>query len=76
MKDKKSVLEAIMNDVFVAGSFEDAMNILNTRLDEPNSPIRDSDKHMIKVKANQCQSLIKLQQYLANSYLRFSGMGI
>lgn len=76
MKTKTSVLKAIMDEVFTASTFEEAMAILNVRLDEPGSPIRDSDKRLIKLRAMQCEFLPKLQQYLANSYLKFSGLGV
>jgi hypothetical protein len=76
MKNKTSVLKAILDDVYVAGSFEDAMAVIQKRLDEPDSPIRDADKRMILIKSMQCQGLVSLQKYITNSYFKFSGMGV
>lgn len=76
MKTKTSVLKAIMEEIYTAPNYDIGMVTLRARLEDADSPIRDGEKRMIMMKAQQCEpSLPKLQQYLTNSWLKFEGMG-
>lgn len=77
MKDKKSVLRAIIDQVYVAKSFEEGMKVVKEHLENPECIIRPAEGRVIIIKAQQCDpSLSKLQQYLTNSWLKFEGMGL
>ena len=76
MKDKKSVLRAILDGVYVAKSFEEGMKIVKDHLENPECIIRPAEGRVIVIKAQMCQSLPKLQQYITNSFLKFEGMGL
>ena len=77
MATKSSVLKVIMEAIYETTSYEHAMGILKTRLDDPSCSILGSDKRKIMMKALQCDpSLTKLQQYLTNSWLFFEGMSV
>jgi len=73
---KKSVLRAILDDVYVAKNYDDAMLAIMNRLGDPNCIIRGPDAKLIVTKAQMCLSLPKLQQYITNSFLKFEGMGL
>lgn len=74
MKNKTSVLKIILDQVFVSTSYEQALEIVKARLNE--SKINDRDKRLILITAKQCETLPKLQQYITNSYFKFSGMSV
>ena len=76
MKDKKSVLRAIIDQVYVAKTFEDGMKIVKEHLENPECVIRPAEGRVIVIKAQMCQTLPKLQQYLTNSWFKFEGMGV
>ncbi len=76
MKDKKSVLRAIIDQVYVVKSFEEGMKIVKEHLENPECVIRPTEGRVIIIKAQMCQTLPKLQQYLTNSWFKFEGMGL
>jgi hypothetical protein len=76
MKEKSSVLRAIIDKVYVAKTFEEGMAVVKEHLENPECHIRPAEGRVIVIKANMCQSLPKLQQYLTNSFLKFEGLGL
>ena len=76
MKDKKSVLRAILDGVYAAKSFEEGMKIMKEHLENPECAIRPAEGRVIVIKAQMCQTLPKLQQYATNSFLKFEGLGL
>jgi len=76
MNTKQSVLRDIMERVYDSKTYEDAMNAVNERLNDPLCVIRENEKRMILMKAKECVTLIALQTYITNSWLRFEGMPV
>jgi hypothetical protein len=75
MEKKSSVLKAIIEEVYVASSFEAAITIVKEHIED--SPIRGSEGRMIIHRAMECgPSLERLQQYLTNSWFKYEGMGV
>ena len=75
MNVRSSVLKAIMEDIYAAEDFESALAIVKERLD--TSEIRESEGRVIYIKAQgSAPSLLKLQQYITNSWFKYEGMAV
>ena len=72
MKEKHSVLRAILNQVYQAKTLEEAFAITEKLL--LGSPLRENEKQAIIRNAEECTSLVRLQQYITNSWLKYEGM--
>lgn len=75
MNTKRSVLRAILDQVYTSKSFEDALNTVKTRLDDPTCVIHGAEKNLIIMRATDCLTLVKLQMYITNSFLKYEKMG-
>lgn len=66
-----------MNDIYISKDFDSAFDVLKNRISDPEIHIHDEERRLIVLKAGLCMpSLLKLQQYVTNSYLKFSRMGV
>ena len=73
MKEKYSVLRAILDQVYQSKTLEEAFAITEKLLIE--SPLRENEKQAMIRNAKSCASLVKLQQYCTNSFLKYENMG-
>lgn len=77
MKTKVSVLKEIMDKIYQSTDFDSALAIIKERMSDPQISIHPEERRLIVLKAGLCMpSLVKLQQYVTNSYLKFSKMGV
>ncbi|MEN6622936.1 MAG: hypothetical protein ABFD50_15480 [Smithella sp.] len=65
-----------MERVYDSKTFEEALNAVKERLNDPSCVIHENEKRMILMKAEACITLINLQKYITNSWLRFEKMGV
>jgi hypothetical protein len=75
-KSKVSVLRSIVNDIYVSKSFEEALATVFKHLDDPEVSIHDNERFLIKRKAELCGSLLALQKYITNSFLKYENMSV
>ena len=73
---KESTLRTILNDVFTSKTREEALCIINTFLDTNPKGIGKSNTYKMRIKAAQCSSLISVQTYVSNAFLKFEGLGL
>ncbi len=76
MNPKSSALRPILDKVFVAKDRDSALQIVTDHLTAESCPIRASERHIMLTQARQCPTLLSLQKYMTNSFLRFEGMRI
>ena len=74
MKEKQSVLRAILDLVYQSKTVEEAFAITEKLLLE--SPLRENEKQNMIRNAKGCASLVKLQQYITNSFIKYENLGI
>lgn len=72
-EEKKSVLRAILTQVYECPSLALAQIIIKDHLE--NSHLPQGFKDLMIRQANECETLIGLQKYVTNSFLKFEGMG-
>lgn len=70
----QSVLRAILDDVYTAKTLEAGLAIVEKLL--VDSPVREEEKRLMILHAKGCQTLVKLQTYITNSFLKYEGMGV
>jgi len=73
-KEKKSVLRAILDDVYQSKTFDEAFAITEKLLTE--SKLHDNEKRVMILNAKGCVTLPRLQQYLTNSWLKYENLGV
>ena len=76
MENKTSGLRPVLDSIYTAPNLEVAIGILDTYLKEPTCVIRASERAMMLIKAKQCDTLLRFQQYMTNSFLRYEGMSM
>jgi len=76
MKHTTSHLRDILNQVFEAKSREDALAVVEKYLALENCAIPRSQRYKITVRCNRCNTLISLQTYLSNSFLKYEGFAV
>lgn len=70
----KSILEDIAQDVWQEPSLDKAKSIIRSRVEE--SRINDDSKHDILTAIDPIRSKPRLDQYLANSLLKYVGLSV
>ena len=76
MSTKASVLEVILNKVYLSKNLDEAKAIVKDHLEQHGSAMSQQDKHAIIVKSSMCSSLLSLQTYITNSYFKYQKMGL
>ena len=76
MSHNTSSLRSILNDVYTSKSLEEASSKLTVYLDSDTCAIRKTEARRIRIKASMCKSLLQLQQYVTNSFLKFEGYAV
>ena len=75
-EQRKSAFHHILNSVYESKNMDDAKKIVLDFLNDSDCPIRQNQRHLIKVNVERCSTLVKLQQYVTNSFLMYEGNGI
>lgn len=73
-EEKRSVLRAILNQVYECPSRDLALIIVKDHLEKSNLP--DGFKKLMIGQASECETLIRLQTYITNSFLKFEGYSV
>ena len=73
---KESTLRTILNDVYAARSKEDALHIIISFLDTTPKGLNRKDIHIMRIRINQCSTLISMQTYMTNAFLKFEGLAV
>lgn len=76
MGSKRSALRGIMESVYEANNYDEALDRVIHHIESDECPIRESEGKMIITKARLCVSLVDLQKYVTNSWLKYEGMGV
>jgi len=70
----KSIFEQIAEKVFVIKNIDEAKQFI---IDFVNSKdIKETDKQLIITNVNNCKTIIKIQNYICNSLLKYEGMSV
>lgn len=75
-EQRKSAFHHILNSVYESKNMDDAKKIVLDFLNASDCPIRQNQRHLIKVNVERSLTLVKLQQYVTNSFLMYEGNGI
>ena len=70
----KSIFEQISEEVFKLTSLSEAQSFIKTFVESKD--INEKDKASILKETANAKSLVRLQQYLCNSLLKYEGMGM
>ena len=70
----KSILEEIAPQIFQIRNLDEAKNIINNFLE--TKKIKDPDKQIILSNINEAKNINSIHRYIANSLLKYEGMGI
>ena len=73
-EEKKSVLRSILNQVYECPSLNLAQVIIKDHLEKSNLP--QGFKDLMIRQSNECETLIALQKYITNSYLKYESNGV
>ena len=73
-EEKRSVLRSILDQVYQCPSLDLAQIIIKDHLEKSKLP--DGFKKLMIGQAEQCETLIALQKYITNSFLRFEGHSV
>ncbi len=74
MKVKTSILNEHLNLIFGCKDVETCRKIFLGIVE--GSRVNDYSKSKMVIQAKECNTLIQLQQYAANSCMKFMGMGV
>jgi len=72
-EEKKSVLRAILTQVYECPSRDLALIIIKDHLEKSCLP--QGFKDLMIRQATECETLLALQKYATNSFLKYEGMG-
>jgi len=72
-EEKRSVLRAILNQVYECPSRDLALIIVKDHLEKSNLP--DGFKKLMIHQASECETLLALQKYVTNSFLKYENLG-
>ncbi len=73
-EEKRSVLRAILDQVYECPSRDLALIIVKDHLEKSKLP--DGFKKLMIGQAEQCETLIALQKYITNSFLKYESNGV
>jgi hypothetical protein len=70
----KSIFEQISEQVFAMNNLSQAQKFITDFVNEKK--INDKDKQSILRETLNARSLVRLQTYICNSFLKYEGMGV
>jgi len=73
-EEKRSVLRAILDQVYECPSRDLALIIVKDHLEKSKLP--DGFKKLMIHQASECETLVRLQTYITNSFLKFEGHSV
>lgn len=73
-EEKRSVLRAILDQVYECPSLALAQIIIKDHLEKSKLP--QGFKDLMIRQATECETLIRLQTYITNSFLKYEKLGV